>query len=321
MDNIDYKAAYERQKKAREKVEGIIEERSRELYDINTKLTSAYEELKSQKLQMIHQEKLASVGQLSAGIAHEINNPVGFIKGNLGSLKRYTKEIKNMMEAYQKLTREMLGASELFAEKVADIAKAEKEADIDFILEDFDSLIDESIEGTHRIGEIIQGLKNFSRIDSDKKEVLLVNDCIRNTIKLVENEVKYKAELKLDLADVKKTMGYPGGLSQVILNLIVNAGHSIDEFGLIAISTKMLDQMIVIQIEDNGCGMDDTVANKIFDPFYTTKEVGVGTGLGLSISMGVIKKHGGEISVVSELGKGTCFTISLPVIGGEARLA
>lgn len=314
MDNIDYKAAYERQKKARARVEGIIEKRSRELYDINLKLTSAYEKLKNQNTQLVHQEKLASVGQLSAGIAHEINNPVGFIKSNLGSLKHYASQIKTMMDAYQKTTHEIGNASELFTDQINALNETEQEADIEFIIEDFTQLIDESLEGTLLISEIVQGLKNFSRIDSDEKEKLLINECIHNTVKLIQNEIKYKADLVLELGDVPDTMGHPGGLSQVVLNLIVNASHAIEDFGLITVSTKVEGEQIVITIEDNGCGMSEDVANKIFDPFFTTKEVGVGTGLGLSISMGVIKKHQGNIMVESTVGEGTRFIISLPVI-------
>ncbi|ODS23396.1 hypothetical protein AB835_08910 [Candidatus Endobugula sertula] len=283
MDNIDYKAAYERQKKARERVEGIIELRSRELYDINQKLMSAYKKLKAQKLQLIHQEKLASVGQLSAGIAHEINNPVGFIKGNLGSLKDYMESIKTMLEVYKNLTDEMTNSTEVSAEELESVNKAKKESDLDFILEDVNDLISESIDGTARIEEIVLGLKNFSRVDSDEKEELLVNNCIENTVKLVNNEVKYKAEIKLNLNEVPKTIGYPGRLSQVILNLIVNASQAIDQNGVITITTKEVNGKIVIEAQDNGCGMDEKVIKNIFDPFYTTKDVGKGTGLGLSI--------------------------------------
>ena len=222
-----------------------------------------------------------------------------------------------MLNTYQTSNREIIKASTAFSEQLEEILKKEEDADIEFILEDFDNLINESLEGTQRISEIIQGLKNFSRIDSDEKEVFSINDCIQNTIKLVQNEIKFKAELKLNLNETPKTMGYPGGLSQVILNMIVNASHAIEDFGLIEVTTKEIDGKISITIEDNGCGMDEETTNKIFDPFYTTKEVGVGTGLGLSISMGVIKKHQGEILVESTVGKGTCFTLLLPIIAAD----
>ena len=330
MDDIDYKAAYERQKKARVRVESIIEERSRELYEMNLQLTTAYEKLKSQRLQLVHQEKLASVGLLSAGIAHEINNPVGFIKSNLSSLKYYAEKIRHMMNAYQQFAHDVSITSDVFSEKMDALKQVEKEVDINFILEDFDDAVNESIEGTDRISDIITGLKSFSRIDGNEKKDLLVNDCIHNAVKLIQNEIKYKADLEMNLGEVPKTMGYAGGLSQVVVNLMVNASQAIEFFGLIKVTTRYTEVptlnstanietkknngSIIIEVEDNGMGMSEDVMDRIFDPFYTTKDVGVGTGLGLSISMGVIKKHGGDITVSSQIGVGTCFTLILPVI-------
>ena len=169
-----------------------------------------------------------------------------------------------------------------------------------------------------RINGIVQGLKTFARRDSDEKETLDVNACIENTVKLVQTEIKYKAELSLDLGDIPQTRGYPGSLSQVILNMLVNASQAMTAFGQINVQTRRAQEWIVIVIEDNGAGMDEATCNKIFDPFFTTKDVGVGTGLGLSISLGIIKKHGGSITLDSEPGIGTTFTISLPIESVEA---
>ncbi len=319
MDGEAYKAAYERQKVARERAENLLEDRSRELYESNTALKTAYEKLKNQKSQLLHQEKLASIGQLSAGIAHEINNPAGFVKSNLSSLQNYMADILKLLESYSSLTNALSNdvsapLPQVIISVLDRVREEEESADIDFLVEDIPNLIGESLDGTNRITKIVNGLKVFSRIDSDEKEPFDVNECIENTIKLVQNEIKYKAELTQDLNELPKTMGYPGGLSQVVLNMLVNASHAIEDFGEINVKTFCADDWIVIQIRDNGSGMPQETIDKIFDPFYTTKEVGVGTGLGLSISAGIIKQHDGNIDVDSTLGEGTCFTLQIPII-------
>lgn len=312
MADIDYKAAYERQKLARAKAEDALENRSRELYESKAALEDAYKKLKNQKSQMLHQEKLASIGQLSAGVAHEINNPVGFVKSNLKTLEQYTHDLINLLKLYKESIHPLLESME-----TENITRLEDECDIDYIIEDIPELLKDSIEGTDRISDIVNELKTFARVDGDEKEKLDVNRCIDNTVKLVSNEIKYKAELIRQLSPVPITMGYPGSLSQVILNMLMNASHAIvaeQGMGEITIASSIEAQWIMITIKDNGCGMDEETINHIFDPFYTTKEVGVGTGLGLSISSGIVKKHGGTIEVASEVGAGTCFTIRLPVI-------
>ncbi len=314
-NNTDYKQAYERQKQAREKAEDSLENTSRELYELNAKLRASYDELKAQEATIVHQEKLASIGQLSAGIVHEINNPAGFIKSNLSSLQKYSQTLIGLSAFYKNIIDDMAElAPDAYAVHQQAIAAFEKESDLDFILEDFEQLIHESLEGAQRISEIIQGLKIFSRIDDDKKERLYVNECIQSMIKIVRNEVKYKADLRLQLGEIPQTMGYPGSLSQVFLNLVVNASQAMTEFGAIIVRSYCEDQHIIVEVEDNGSGMDAATQAKIFDAFYTTKAAGVGTGLGLSISMSIVEKHGGTLTVRSELGQGTCFTVTLPVI-------
>lgn len=317
----NYRSAYERQKKARERAENLLENISRELYDSNNALKETYEKLKNQKSQLLHQEKLASIGQLSAGIAHEINNPAGYVKSNLTSLQQYSSDLLQLMSAYQKMSavipslliKSTSDEQQNIQQQIDSIAEMESRIDLEYLLEDIPNLIEESIDGTKRITKIVDGLRVFSRIDSDEKEELDVNECIKNTIKLVQNEIKYKAELTQDLQEIPIIMGFPGGLSQVILNMLVNASHAIDTFGEILIQTKIVNDTILLLIKDNGKGIEQETLGKIFDPFYTTKDVGVGTGLGLSISAGIIKQHGGDIDVTSEVGKGTCFTIILPI--------
>jgi signal transduction histidine kinase len=312
VDN-NYKAAYERQKLAREKAENQLENISRELYDSNNALKEAYITLKNQKSQLLHQEKLASIGQLSAGIAHEINNPAGFIKSNLASLQNYSVDVINLIKAYQKLVK-IIDYAEDIADALSIIAEKEAECDIEYLMDDIPNLIKESIDGANRITKIVNGLKTFSRVDSDTKEPVDVNECIQNTIKLVNNEIKYKAKLLVDLTNIPVIMGYPGGLSQVILNLLVNASQAIAGFGEISITTRVEKKEIIIRVKDNGVGIAKDKIDKIFDPFFTTKGVGLGTGLGLSISAGIIEQHHGRMSVESEEGSGACFTIVLPVI-------
>ena len=312
MDN-NYKAAYERQKLARERAENQLESISRELYDSNKSLKKAYEKLRDQKSQLLHQEKLASIGQLSAGIAHEINNPAGFIKSNLTSLQHYVTDISALVLAYQQLAQQVQ-QSEPVSDKLEEISRLEASCDIAYLLEDTPNLVNESIDGADRIAKIVNGLKTFSRVDSDKKELIDVNECITNTIKLVRNEIKYKAELIIELSDIPHTMGYPGALSQVILNLLVNASQAMVAFGQISLATQCINNEIIISVKDNGSGIDKEKLERIFDPFFTTKEVGLGTGLGLAISSGIIKKHNGNIEVESEAGKGTCFLVTIPVI-------
>lgn len=309
--SIDYQAAYERQKLARERAENLLEDRSRELYEANQSLQQTYDALKEQQEQLVHQEKLASLGQLAAGVAHEINNPAGYVRSNLNTLKQYVDDLLVVLSAYREHAQQQ-GVPDT-------LQQIEDDNDLDFLLEDLPTLLSDSIDGTFRISEIVDSLKNFSRIDDAKMQKLDVNSCIESTIKLINNEVKYNAELQVNLEPLPETMGFPGSLGQIFLNLIVNASHAIakkGQHGLIQIHSY-LDQSsgdILIDIQDNGCGMDEDTKRKVFDAFFTTKEVGVGTGLGLSISKGIVDKHNGKLTVKSELGEGSCFTIRLPII-------
>jgi two-component system, NtrC family, sensor kinase len=335
MDKKNYKAAYERQKIARSRAENQLENISRELYGSNKALQKSYEKLKNQKSQLLHQEKLASIGQLSAGIAHEINNPSGFIKSNLTTLQHYIADVFEAMSAYKSFIEKIEAdinntqpdnlknnlqddlrdsLRQTLMNSLTEIRIAEKKTDIEYLLEDVPNLINESIDGANRITKIVDGLKVFSRIDSDYKEILDVNETIENTLKLVQNEIKYTAELSIDYGELPKTMGYPGSLSQVILNILVNASQAVEEDGKINLRTTLEKNCILISIKDNGVGISEETINKIFDPFFTTKPVGLGTGLGLSISSGIMKQHGGQIEVDSKIGEGTLFTLYIPVI-------
>ena len=201
-----------------------------------------------------------------------------------------------------------------FYQKLEKLNELKEEQDLNYILTDMDDLLIDSIDGTVRIQQIVQDLKNFSRVDdSDRKEVNINEDVIDIALRLVWNELKYKCSLNKNLTSLPLYSCHPGELSQVIMNLLINACDAIEDKGEISISSDIIDGNIRIQVSDNGCGISPNHLLKLFDPFFTTKETGKGTGLGLSISQGIIKKHNGKLTVTSELKHGTCFTISLPL--------
>lgn len=305
----DYKAAYERQKKARELAEEALEKKSRELYDSHQSLMTAYTRLKDQKEQLLHQEKLASIGQLSAGIAHEINNPTGFVSSNLSSLAEYIGTFKKAIQIYSCFVE----AGCYQGDDIELVKKSIDALDTEFVLEDVDDLISDSKEGVHRIKSIVESLNSFARPDSKEAKSVDLHECITNTVKLVESAIKFKAELKLELKGRPFVKGRVGELSQVFLNLLTNAADAIEEHGEITVKTSIVDASVKISVTDTGTGIDAADLTKIFDPFFSTKDIGKGTGLGLSISHGIIRKHSGILSVASEPQKGTTFTIELPL--------
>ncbi len=317
MNNINYKAAYERQKKAREEAEDILEHRSRELFEANQSLLHAYNKLKNQKEQLLHQEKLASVGLLSAGIAHEINNPTAFVKSNISSLKRYVDDLKSLIGTYESSVAELSLNVKDGQYVLGALADKKRDINIDFIYSDVDDLLGESLEGVERIQSIVNSLKEISRPDSGKPEEVDVNECLENTLKIVWNQLKYKVSLEKSYGEIPKILGQTGSLSQVFVNVISNAAQAVDDDGVIKIITSVIDGEVVVKISDNGCGMEPAMCLKVFDPFFSTKGVGEGTGLGLSISHGIIKKHGGRMAVDSTLGVGTTFSVCLPLISRD----
>jgi signal transduction histidine kinase len=267
--------------------------------------------LEETKNQLLQSEKMASIGQLAAGVAHEINNPVGFIKSNFNSLKHYASELNVTIEKYNSIL-DQLSDSEI-QKTIRDI---NEDHDIEFVTEDITNLLTESFDGISRIEDIVKSLKHFSRADTNEWEQADINEGIESTLKVVAHELKYIAEVEKQLDDIPPVQCLPMQINQVLMNLLVNAGQAIgDESkdGKIAISTKQIDNQIEIKISDNGKGIKESDLNKIFDPFYTTKPVGEGTGLGLSLSYSIIQKHKGDISAASEIGKGTTFNIRLPI--------
>ncbi len=291
----DYIVAVARDITSRQKAEKRIEE--------------AYAELKSTQSQMLQREKMASVGQLAAGVAHEINNPMGYISSNLNTLNKYTANLLKFIEAQSKIIE-----SSQYEECRREINALRKELKLDYITEDLEGLIIESLDGAERVKVIVQNLKSFSRIDEAECKLADINECIDSTLNIVWNELKYKASVQKDYGELPPVKCYPQQLNQVIMNLLVNAGHSIEKEGEIIIKTWNGDKTIKVSISDNGCGIPEDKIGRIFEPFFTTKEIGEGTGLGLSICYDIVKKHNGDITVESNPGEGTTFTIQLPVV-------
>ncbi|WP_419810640.1 sensor histidine kinase [Bacterioplanoides sp.] len=260
--------------------------------------------------QLLQSEKMASVGTMAAGVAHEINNPVAFVLSNTHTLKEYIDEFSELVDTIKK--QDWQQAAELC-----------RQYDIPELISDSRDILSESQEGLIRVRDIVASLKKFAHADSEKTELVDLKSCIEFTLKLIWNEIKYVAELTTDLLDDIQVEANEGQLSQVFANLLINASHAIQEQGHISVamrlnhssvgSTSVDKPSVDILISDNGKGMDDKTLQRIFEPFYTDKEVGVGTGLGLSISQGIIQGLNGRIEVSSQPGQGSTFTVTLPL--------
>ncbi|MEJ5999360.1 ATP-binding protein [Paucibacter soli] len=274
-----------------------------ELKQLNARLSEAQEKL-------VQSEKLASIGQLAAGVAHEINNPIGYIFSNFGTLERYLADLFEMLAAYE-AAEAALPDGETRAALKAKRAKVE----LDFLKEDIPTLMAESKEGISRVRKIVQDLKDFSRVDNSQEWVLAdLHQGIDSTLNIVNNEIKYKAQVHKQYGEIPEIECLPSELNQVFMNLLVNAAHAITaDRGNITIRSGADADLVWVEVADDGAGIAPDNLSRIFDPFFTTKPIGKGTGLGLSLSYGIIKKHAGQIQVRSELGVGTCFRITLPL--------
>lgn len=275
-------------------------------------LKSNYERLVLMQAQMMQNDKLATIGQLAAGVAHEINNPMGFVGSNMATLAKYIEKYNcyiNQIE--QELCSRPPG---LLPDQIQDLRHKLK---IDYVMRDISVLVDESNEGIERVKQIVRDLKTFSRADSSSIGSADLNSCMESTVNIVINEIKYAAELKREYGDIPNVSCNAQQINQVFMNLLINAAHSIqdkgDMIGEITIRTRCDQDDVFVSVSDTGCGIAAEHSGKIFDAFFTTKEVGKGTGLGLSISSGIIRKHGGDIFVESEVGKGSTFTVRLPL--------
>lgn len=312
--STEFNKMIERINRYSEHLEHTLDEKTKNLLNADWELKEKSSELNKLQVQLIQQEKLASLGQLAAGVAHEINNPIGFIMSNINSFGEYVSSFKQFFLKYAELElciRELDDKNTL--KKLTEVQEMKLKSDIDFILKDIENLINESKEGSVRIKEIVQNLKSFARLDESQMKESDLNEGLEATLKILWNELKYKCEVTKNYGKLPMLYCYPGQLNQVFLNLLVNSAQAIPEHGKIHIETNSDDSHILIKISDTGTGITKENLKKIFDPFFTTKPVGKGTGLGLSISFGIIQKHDGTIEVESEPGKGTTFTIKLPV--------
>ncbi len=287
----------------RELAEAELLRRNAELTELNAKLSMAQE-------QLMQSEKLASIGQLAAGVAHEINNPIGYIFSNFNTLSTYIENLFDMLTAY-----EGAEASIKQPDIRASLEAMREKVELEFLKEDIPVLMDESKEGIVRVRKIVQDLKDFSRVQGSQDwQWANLHQGIDSTLNIVSNEVKYKADVVKQYGNIPDIECLPSQINQVVMNMLVNAAHAIGpERGTITIRTENQGENVLLEISDTGGGISKENLSRIFDPFFTTKPVGQGTGLGLSLSYGIIQKHNGQIDVESEPGRGTCFRIVLPV--------
>ena len=295
-------------------LEEKVQDRTSLLNQKNFQLQEANKDLKETQVQLLQAEKMASVGQLAAGVAHEINNPVGFVGSNIATLSEY-------VATYQMIFSQINTALKAKDEKTRNTALNELEKmlanqDMAFINEDISELLADSQEGLHRVAEIVKGLKLFSRVDSDQMQQHNINDCVRTTLAMVNNQLKYICTVETHLGRVPDVTMNVGKISQVITNLLINAGQAIEatgKNGRIVITTCTVNNFVELRVEDTGCGIPASHLDKLFNPFFTTKPEGQGTGLGLSISFGIAQEHGGSLSATSIEGESSTFTLMLPI--------
>lgn len=301
-------------------LENRVEERTERLVHANSQLKEdkeqledLYEQLKQAQLQLIESEKMASIGQLAAGVAHEINNPMTYIIANIVAMQEYCTDLLTLIEQQQQLIDD---ASQTDSQALLE------ELDFEFMRDDIPVLIQQSLDGADRVKQIVQGLRDFSHTGQQQWERSDLREGLDSTLKVANNEIKHKAEVVKDYQDIPAIDCLPSQLNQVFLNLLVNAAHAIPEQGVITVRTLREDaDHVRVEISDNGTGIDPDNLNNIFEPFFTTKAVGEGTGLGLALSYNIIKAHNGKIQVDSKPGEGTTFSLKLPIEQHEAPKA
>ncbi len=277
-------------------------ESQRALKDKIQELEGANIEIRDTQAKLVHTAKMASLGQLVAGVAHELNNPIGFIYSNMSHLRDYSQKLMHLIEVAEKHPE--------------DLKKEKAKADLPYIEKDLPKLISSCEDGARRTRDIVLGLRNFSRLEEAQIKQVDIHEGLENTLQLLTGELKNRIKVTKNFDKLPKVNCYPSQLNQVFMNVLSNAAQAIENEGDIFLTTKKLSaDRVEISIRDTGKGMNKATLEKVFDPFFTTKGVGSGTGLGLSISYGVIQKHGGDILVSSEVGKGTEFKIVLPVQG------
>jgi signal transduction histidine kinase len=281
-----------------------------ELQRANEELKALNAHLSEARAKALQSERLASIGQLAAGVAHEINNPIGYIFSNFGTLEKYLEDVFRVLAAYEEAEPALAGTPHASA-----LRALREDIELDFLKEDIPALMAQSRDGISRVRKIVQDLKDFSRVETHQEwEWADLHAGLDSTLNIVNNEIKYKADVVKQYGTLPEVQCLASELNQVFLNLLVNAAHAITaERGTITLRTGAEGDQVWVEVTDNGCGIAQEDLTRIFDPFFTTKPVGKGTGLGLSLSYGIVKKHGGRIDVRSAPGQGTTFRVVLPV--------
>lgn len=298
---------------SRDKLEERVHERTRDLQMANATLESKKRQqeeligkLAEAQNQLLQSEKMATIGQLAAGVAHEINNPISFVNSNMGTLQRYTDDLLSLLDAYEHSEAALPDTAR------EEIGRLKARIDPDYLREDLVSLMAESLDGLQRVKNIVQDLKDFSHVDESEREWADLEAGLDSTLRVVANELKYKAEVVKEYAGIPQIECFPSQLNQVFVNLLINASHAIAATGRITIRTGQDGEQVWVEVEDSGHGIRPEHLQRIFEPFFTTKPVGKGTGLGLSLSYGIVQKHAGRIEVSSVLEQGTVFRVTLP---------
>ncbi|SFG38765.1 sensor histidine kinase [Neptunomonas qingdaonensis] len=308
-----YKIAYQREKKARLEAEQLLEDKARSLYITNQELIDSNKELKKHQAIMLRNEKLATIGTLSAGIAHEINNPLAFISSNLEMLNTYWASCTDLFSELQRLIQSGAFSDDI----ILHLNTLIERYDMVFIHEDTPELLADTVDGLVRVKEIVQNLRSFARSQPTDYIEADINQGIQNTLKILNSQIiDARVSIRLDLQPISSVMCNSGEINQVLLSLIVNATQAMEESPTkkLTISSRGNAEQVEIILSDTGCGIPQDKIDDIFSPFFTTKDVDKGTGMGLSIAHSIIGGHGGEIDVTSKQGQGTTFTIKLPTM-------
>ncbi|WP_445368898.1 ATP-binding protein [Methylomonas sp. BW4-1] len=315
-DITERKRAEEALRDSRDELEEQVRKRTESLQMANTQLLAEkarqeelIRQLEETQMQLLQSEKMASIGQLAAGVAHEINNPIGFVNSNLSTLQEYVDGMLALLAAYERIEGSLVN------EALQNITHLKQEINIGYLREDIGDLLAESLDGLQRVRRIVKDLKDFSHVGELEQQSANLEAGLDSTLNVVWNEIKYKADVVKEYGGIPEINCIASQLNQVFMNLLINAVQAIEDHGRITLRTAYDEQNVWVEVEDTGKGIKPEQLGKIFDPFFTTKSVGMGTGLGLSLSYGIVKKHNGRIEVKSELGKGTCFRVCLPRAG------
>ena len=311
-DDYNYKKAYLREKSARDQLETLLEDKTRALFIVNQELEEKLETVKNQQITLMQSEKMATLGTLSAGMAHEINNPLAYITSNVESIKFIKPVLVSLMTAAQQFVDKSISVSQL--ESI--LVQLNQENDLSFIVDDIDDLVDDTQEGLERIAHIVNNLVDFASLKDNVTAMADITESLNSTLKLLDNQLGTCA-IELHIEKLPLTRCNISSMKQVFVNLLINAKHACDDLrdqqGKISVKLFANENNIYIEVADNGCGMDADTLKQMFDPFFTTKPVGQGTGMGMAIVYNVLKEHNGTIEVESEVGMGSLIRCVIPI--------